>query len=178
MADFGFSSGTGKKGPTKKWTQKEIDAKVAEFEARRKEAEEREGQTEVRDAIFDKAQFLKNEAQDFPLAEKIFREAYEKTGGASRKMEILFEILLMNLEKYDMENIKKDIATCKVLVDQGGDWDKKNKLKIFEGVYCMLTRDFKKAAELFLSNVATFTCVELMDYNDFIFYTIIMAMVT
>jgi len=112
------------------------------------------------------------------LAEKIFREAYEKTGGASRKMEILFEILLMNLDKYDLETIKKDITTCKELVDQGADWDKKNKLKIFEGVYCMLTRDFKKAAELFLSNVATFTCTELMDYNDFIFYTIIMAMVT
>jgi len=93
-------------------------------------------------------------------------------------MEILFECLLMNLEKYDMDTLKKDIATCKELVDQGADWDKKNKLKIFEGVYCMLTRDFKKAAELFLSNVATFTCVELMDYNDFIFYTIIMAMVT
>jgi len=55
MADFGFSSGNKKKGPTKKWTKKEIDAKISEFEARRKEAEEREGQTEVRDAIFDKA---------------------------------------------------------------------------------------------------------------------------
>jgi len=93
-------------------------------------------------------------------------------------MEILFECLLMNLEKYDMDTLKKDIATCKELVDQGADWAKKNKHKIFKGVYCMLTRDFKKAAELFLSNVATFTCVELMDYNDFIFYTIIMAMVT
>ena len=37
MADFGFSSKK-RKGPTKKWTQKEIDAKIAEFEARRKEA--------------------------------------------------------------------------------------------------------------------------------------------
>ena len=61
MADFGFGSKK-KKVPTKKWTQKEIDVKVSEFEARRKEAEEREGQTEVRDAIFDKAQFLKDEA--------------------------------------------------------------------------------------------------------------------
>lgn len=42
----------------------------------------------------------------------------------------------------------------------------------------MLIRDFNKAADLFLSNIATFTCVELMDYNEFIFYTIIMALVT
>ena len=62
MADFGFSSGKKKSGPSKKWTQKEIEAKMTEFDARRKEAETREGAIEVRDAIFDKAQFLKNEA--------------------------------------------------------------------------------------------------------------------
>ena len=93
-------------------------------------------------------------------------------------MEILFEIMLMNFEKYDMENLKKDVATCKQLVDEGADWDKKNKLKIFEGVYCMLIRDFKKAADLFLSSIATFTCVELLEYKEFIFYAVIMALIT
>ena len=121
---------------------------------------------------------MKDEAQDYPEAEKVFREAYDKSGGASKKMEILFEILLMNLEKSDMDAIKKDVHTCKELVEQGADWDKKNKLKIFEGVYCMLIRDFKRAAELFLSSIATFTCVELMDYQQFIFYAVVMAMVT
>ena len=93
-------------------------------------------------------------------------------------MEILFEIIMMNLEKYDMDALKKDVATCKTLVDDGADWDKKNKLKIFEGVYCMLIRDFKRASELFLSSIATFTCVELLDYKEFIFYAVIMALIT
>jgi 26S proteasome regulatory subunit N7 len=93
-------------------------------------------------------------------------------------MEILFEILLMNIEKFDIEAIKKDVTVCKKLVDEGADWDKKNKLKIFEGVYCMLIRDLKRAAELFISSVATFTCLELMDYKDFVFYTVVTAMVT
>ena len=179
MAEFGFSSGkTKKKGPSKKWTQKEIDAELKKFDKVREEAEEKEGVYEVIEAISDKAQFLKDEAKDYPEAEKVFRLAFEKTGGASKKMEILFEILLMNLEKFDMETIKKDLATCKTLVDEGADWDKKNKLKVFEGVYCMLIRDFKTAAELFLSNIATFTCVELMEYKEFINYAVIMAMVT
>ena len=133
---------------------------------------------EVRDAILDKAQFLKDEAQDYPLAETVFREAYALSGGASRKMEILFEVLLMNIEKYDLDALKKDIATCKQLVEEGADWDKKNKLKIFEGVYCMLIRDFKRAADLLLSSIATFTCVELMDYKQFVFYAVVMALVT
>ena len=93
-------------------------------------------------------------------------------------MEIIFEILLMNIEKFDLDALKKDIATCKQLVEDGADWDKKNKLKIFEGVYCMLIRDFKRAADLFLSSIATFTCAELMDYKSFVFYTVVMALVT
>ena len=60
-------------------------------------------------------------------------------------MEILFEILLMNIEKEDIPVIKKDIAECHKLVEDRVDWDKKNKLIIFEGVYCMMIRDFKKA---------------------------------
>ena len=79
-------------------------------------------------------------------------------------MEILFSVILMNLEKYDLDALKKDVATCKQLVEEGADWDKKNKLKIFEGVYLMLIRDFKKASELLLSSVATFTAIELLEY--------------
>ena len=128
--------------------------------------------------MLDKAEWIKNEARDFPHAERIFREAFDMSGGASRKMEILFEIILMNLEKYDLDALKKDVATCKQLVEDGADWDKKNKLKIFEGVYCMLIRDFKKASELMLSSIATFTCVELLDYKDFIFYAVVMGLMT
>ena len=64
---------------------------------------------EVRDAILDKADFLKNEAKDYVEAEKVYRLALEKTGGASRKMEILFEVLLMNIEKFEIDEIKKDV---------------------------------------------------------------------
>lgn len=122
--------------------------------------------------------FLKQEARDYPESEKVFREAYAKSGGASKKMEILFEILLMNIEKLDMESIKKDVNQCKILVDEGADWDKKNKLKIFEGVYCMMIRDLSRAAELFRSSISTFTCVELMDYKDFVFYAVVTNMVS
>ncbi len=126
----------------------------------------------------DKALFLKDEVRDYPEAERVFREAYAKSGGASKKMEILFEILLMNLEKFDIDAVKKDVAVCKQLVEEGADWDKKNKLKIFEGVYCMLIRDLPRAADLFLSSIATFTCTELMSYREFVFYAVVTAMVT
>jgi 26S proteasome regulatory subunit N7 len=58
------------------------------------------------------------------------------------------------------------------------DWDKKNKLKIFEGVYCMMIRDFKKASDLFVNSIATFTALEVMSFKDFVFYTVILALLT
>ena len=42
----------------------------------------------------------------------------------------------------------------------------------------MMIRDLKRAASLFLSSIATFTCYELMDYKDFVFYAVITSMVS
>ena len=108
--DLAFNDGKPKsKKPSKAWTQKEIEEELAKFDAKIEEAKTSAGDVEVRDAILDKAEFLKNEAKDYPEAEKVFRDAYTKSGGASKKMEILFEILLMNIEKLDLESIKKDV---------------------------------------------------------------------
>lgn len=93
-------------------------------------------------------------------------------------MEILFEILLMSIEKEDIASMKKDIESCHKLVEDGADWDKKNKLKIFEGVFCILTRDFKKASDLFVSSIATFTAIELLEFKDFIFYAVVLGLLT
>jgi hypothetical protein len=112
--DFAFSDETKKrKGPSKQWTEREIEEEIKKLDAKIEEAKESAGDVEVRDAILDKAMFLMQEARDYPEAEKIFREAYDKSGGASKKMEILFEILLMNIEKFDIDAIKKDVTTCK-----------------------------------------------------------------
>ena len=167
-----------KRGPTKQWSEGEISAELQKFEGKIKDCRENQGEIEVRDAMLDKAEFLRYETSNFEDAEKVFREAYSMTGGASRKMEISFEILLMNFEKEDHASIQKDIQQCHKLVEDGADWDKKNKLKIFEGVYCMMIRDFKKASDLFVNSIATFTAVEVMTFKDFVFYAVVLALLT
>lgn len=57
----------------------------------------------------------------------------------------------------DWHEVKKGLARAKVLVDEGGDWERKNKLKVYQSLFCMATRDFKGAASLFLDSIATFT---------------------
>uniref|UniRef100_A0A7N2MN83 O-fucosyltransferase family protein n=1 Tax=Quercus lobata TaxID=97700 RepID=A0A7N2MN83_QUELO len=64
------------------------------------------------------------------------------------------------------------------LFEEGGDWERKNRLKVYEGLYCMCTRNFKKAASLFLDSISTFTTYELFPYDTFIFYTVLTSIIT
>ena len=169
-----------KKKATERLSPEDRKAKRTEFEttlAKSQEDLDRELITRE-DVMFDYAKFLKDQDRDHFEAEKVFREILEKIGAPSRKLEIYLEILQMTIHQLNTQSVKTDIETCKKILEEGGDWEKKNKLKVFEGVYLMMARDFKKAAQLFLDSIATFTCSELIPYETFVFYTVISAIVT
>lgn len=60
------------------------------------------------------------------------------------------------------------VATAFRLVDEGGDWDRRNRLKAYEGLYLLSIRNFKRGTELLLDTLSTFTATELLDYDDFV----------
>lgn len=64
------------------------------------------------------------------------------------------------------------------MVEAGSDWDRKNRLKVYEAMYLMTIRQFKKAAMLLLETISTFTAIELLDYQTYIYYTVLMAVVS
>lgn len=63
------------------------------------------------------------------------------------------------------------------LIDQGGDWERKNQLAVYESVYLMITRKFSDAATLLLDAVATFTTTELFDYTTFVLHACVLAVI-
>ena len=62
-------------------------------------------------------------------------------------------------------------------MEEGGDWDRKNRLKVYEGLHSLTTRDFKVAAVNFFETMATFTCSEVMEYQSFVKYAVFACMV-
>jgi 26S proteasome regulatory subunit N7 len=70
------------------------------------------------------------------------------------------------------------IASAKALNDKGGDWDRRNRLKVYEGLTAILRRDFSSAGTLLLGSVSTFTATELLSYEHFIFYAVVVALKT
>jgi len=74
--------------------------------------------------------------------------------------------------------IARNIDKAKTLIEEGGDWDRRNRLRVYQGFYCLAIRDFKQAASFFLDTISTFTCYELTDYKTFVSYTVLCSMIS
>jgi len=142
-----------------------------------KDAEENLGDVEVRDAIFEKAAFYQK-IKDNENAVKFYELALKKSVGVSKKLEVQFSLLHMYLELRDLNKIKEAIDKCKHFLEEGGDWERKNKLKVYEGLYDVMIRNFKDAAYLFLDSIPTFNSPEVVTFNELVFYTVLTSMVS
>merc|ERR1712087_801424 len=106
------------------------------------------------------------------------KEAYEKTVGIGGKLDNILTVIRIAFFFDDKELVKKEIDRAKVELGKGGDWERRNKLKVYEGMFLMMSRHWKEAAELFLKVMPTFTATELVEFKDFVFYAVILTMVS
>ncbi|XP_059286095.1 26S proteasome non-ATPase regulatory subunit 6 homolog [Lycium barbarum] len=149
---------------------KKLDEKIAD-------AEENLGESEVREAHLAKSLFFIRIGDKEKALEQL-KVTESKTVAVGQKMDLVFYTLQMGLFDLDFDLISKSIDKAKKLFEEGGDWERKNRLKVYEGLFCMSTRNFKKAADLFLDSISTFTTYELFPYDTFIFYTVLTSIIT
>jgi len=140
------------------------------------DAENNLGESEIRDAMMAKAEYMIR-IGDKEGALTGFRKTYDKTVALGHRLDIVFYLLRIGLFYMDNDLITRNTEKAKSLIEEGGDWDRRNRLKVYQGLYCVAIRDFKQAAELFLDTVSTFTSYELMDYKTFVTYTVYVCMI-
>ncbi|KAG5234226.1 26S PROTESOME SUBUNIT 6 [Salix viminalis] len=149
---------------------KKLDEKIAD-------AEENLGESEVREAHLAKSLFyIRIGDKDKALEQLKVTEG--KTVAVGQRMDLVFYTLQLGFFYMDFDLISKSIDKANNLFEEGGDWERKNRLKVYEGLYCMSTRNFKKAADLFLDSISTFTTYELFPYDTFIFYTVLTSIIS
>uniref|UniRef100_A0A452GNA1 26S proteasome regulatory subunit Rpn7 N-terminal domain-containing protein n=1 Tax=Gopherus agassizii TaxID=38772 RepID=A0A452GNA1_9SAUR len=90
-----------------------------------------------------------------------FRKTYDKTVALGHRLDIVFYLLRTGLFYLDNDLITRNIEKAKSLIEEGRDWGRRNRLKVYQGLYCVAIQDFKQAAELFLDTVSTFTFTTL-----------------
>ena len=150
------------------------EATIATLQAAFNDAVENLGDGEQHDAavkiaehyvdIGDKAKTL--EALDTALG---------KAFSAGQKIDITLSRARTALFFGDKVVLKDELTKAAKLVEDGGDWDRRNRLQVYQGTQAIINRDFAKASELFLSSLATFTCFELHSYDSFVFLTVVVS---
>eukprot|EP00197_Chlamydomonas_leiostraca_P006357 CAMPEP_0202865208 /NCGR_PEP_ID=MMETSP1391-20130828/5343_1 /ASSEMBLY_ACC=CAM_ASM_000867 /TAXON_ID=1034604 /ORGANISM="Chlamydomonas leiostraca, Strain SAG 11-49" /LENGTH=387 /DNA_ID=CAMNT_0049545013 /DNA_START=77 /DNA_END=1240 /DNA_ORIENTATION=+ len=152
-------------------------AKLEELEAKIKDAQENLGETEVRDALHAKADYLAL-IGDKEAAVEAYAATEAKTAGSGNKMDLVFSQIRLFMSLDEWHGVKKLLARVQTLCDNGGDWERKNKLKVYQAVFAMYSRDLKQAALLFQDAIATFTATELFTYTQLISYAVITSVVS
>lgn len=155
----------------------DLDPELLEKYRRLKDAEQNFGDLEVREILIEIAQYFLARG-DLSRALNNYSSAYEKAGSTDVKIDITLKVMLIGFKLKDSELLKKQIEQAKMLFEEGGDWERKNKFKAYEGVYLMMIRQFKAAASNFLGILATYNDKELLTFEEFIKYTIITSLVS
>ncbi|KAI8813342.1 26S proteasome subunit RPN7-domain-containing protein [Cladochytrium replicatum] len=150
---------------------------LKKLEEKLNDATQNLGETEISDALAATAYYL-SKIGDKEKAVAAFRLAYDKTGPLGARIDLLFAVIRIGLFFKDNDLISRDIDKVKDLIEEGGDWDRRNRLKVYRGLYLISIRDFKGAVNLFLDTLATFTSTEVMEYKDFVRYAVLTAAIT
>ena len=74
--------------------------------------------------------------------------------------------------------VKKHVDRAKALVESGGDWDRRNRLKAYQGLYLLTVRSYNLAAPLLLDSLSTFTSYELCTYSSLVVYSVLAGSVS
>jgi len=140
-------------------------ARLAELRAAVEDAEANAGETEVRDAALAVADHL-GRVGDRPGAAAAYADAEGRTSSCGAKADMLFSQARLAILYSDWPRVAALLARARAACEApGGDWEHKNRLKVYEAALAMYRRDLARAADLLLDATATFTTGELFPYG-------------
>ena len=105
-------------------------------------------------------------------------EAYEKVLelpklSSGKKLDAHLEMARVCSFWGDYKKLKVVLEGASKAIANGGDWDRRNRLKAYQALSFLLIRDMESASKLLVEGIATFSCTELCDYPEFITYAIV-----
>ena len=133
------------KEDSKLWSEmsSENEKELKEFDVKIADAETNLGESEHREALLAKAEYL-TKIGDKDNAVEAIRKTMEKTVGLGNKMDLIFHNIRIGLFWMDHNLVKTNLEKASTLMEEGGDWDRRNRLKVYSGLYALAIRDFEK----------------------------------
>ncbi|EKM54947.1 uncharacterized protein PHACADRAFT_255184 [Phanerochaete carnosa HHB-10118-sp] len=150
---------------------------LEKLDDRLSEAEKIEGESDIADALRARANYF-TQIGDKEKSLEAQKIALEKTAGLGSKIDMALTMIRIGLFFGDNDLIQEYMAKAEEMVEKGGDWDRRNRLKVYRGLHLLSIRQFKRGGELLLDALSTFTATELISYNDFVALTVISNVLT
>lgn len=141
-----------------------------------KDAKDNYGDLEVRNCHYNKLAFYSRIGSKEKSLEEL-EVAIEKTVGGF-KLELLFLGIRIGLFWNDLNLVSAFIKRSESVLKTTSDWERKNRFKVYQALFYLLTRNFSAASELFLDSITTFTAIELISFDRLIFYTVISSIIS
>lgn len=102
-----------------------------------------------------------------------YEDVLEKTGILGTKIDLVLAMIRVGLFFGDRVFVKKQVERANALVESGGDWDRRNRLKAYKGLHLLTIRSYNLAAPLLLDSLSTFTSYELCSYSALVIYAVL-----
>lgn len=97
----------------------------------------------------------------------------EKTSILGTKIDLVLAMIRVGLFFGDRVFVKNTVERANALVESGGDWDRRNRLKAYKGLHLLTIRSYSLAAPLLLDSLSTFTSYELCSYSSLVIYAVL-----
>ncbi|SMR42396.1 unnamed protein product [Zymoseptoria tritici ST99CH_1E4] len=145
------------------------EKELAAIQKEEDDAVEQAGETEIQTAKGKRAEFYAR-VGDKDKALEEFEKLLEKSAILGTKIDIVLAIIRIGLFFDDKLLVKKNVDRAQQLVESGGDWDRRNRLKAYNGLHLITIRAYNLAAPLLLDSLSTFTSTELCSYSNLVVY--------
>ncbi|CAK7223013.1 proteasome regulatory particle subunit [Sporothrix curviconia] len=153
------------------------EAELAGLQTEEDEAVEQAGETEIQAVRGKRAEFWAR-VGDKDKALAAYEAVFENTGVLGAKIDVVLAMVRVGLFFGDKFLVKRLIERATALVDAGGDWDRRNRLKAYEGLSLLTVRSYNLAAPLLLDSLSTFTSYELCTYSQLVVYAVLAGSVS
>ncbi|KAF3922013.1 hypothetical protein ABW20_dc0105618 [Dactylellina cionopaga] len=153
------------------------EKELQEWEEKLKDAEEKAGETEVVEAMGGKAEFW-TRIGDKEKAITAYNDVFEKTASLGAKIDIVLAALRVGMFFDDKPVVQKNIEKATQLVESGGDWDRRNRLKTYRAINHLTLRAYNAAAPLLLDSLSTFTSTEICTYETLVMYAVLAGVIS
>ena len=154
-----------------------LSAKLTKADEKIASAKTNDGDLEVRDAFLEKAEIYFEE-KDLNNYRDCISKALEKSVGNSKKLELNMLIMNSFYHERNFDKFLEFLKICQDLTDESLDWEKKNKLAIYEGISFILKREIVRAAEILLGCVNTFNSPEIMSFKELVKYAVLLGLLS